>query len=223
MINLYNGDCLEVMKNIADESIDLIVTDPPYLINYCRHDKNSRFSKPIKNDDNPQLIKDYINECYRVMKKNTAMYMFTNYKTVDFFKQELEKAGFNIKNIIVWDKQRQGMGDLKTTFGYSYEFIFFVSKGQPQIRGKRISDVWRFNRVSSKLQVHQNEKPVDLLSQCIEKSSDLGAVVFDGFMGSGSTGVACKNTNRSFIGIELDRNCFDIANNRIAELFDVAI
>ena len=60
------------------------------------------------------------------MKENTAMYMFCGYKTVDFFKQKLEDAGFIIKNIIVWDKERNGMGDLKTTFGYSYEFIFFV-------------------------------------------------------------------------------------------------
>ena len=83
------------MKNMEDESVNIIVTDPPYLINYSRHDKNSRFSKPIKNDDNPQLIKEYINECYRILKNNSAMYMFTNYKTVDFFKQELEKCGFH--------------------------------------------------------------------------------------------------------------------------------
>jgi len=206
------------MKDINNESVDIIVTDPPYLINYSRHDKNSRFSKPIKNDDNPQLIKDYIKECYRIMKNNTAMYMFSNYKTVDFFKQELENANFNVKNILVWDKERNGMGDLSTTFGYSYEFIFFVSKGQPKIRGKRIPDVWKFKRVSSKNQVHQNQKPVELLEQCINKSSDEENIVFDGFMGSGSTGVACMNTNRRFIGIELDTTYCGIAKKRIQDV-----
>ena len=215
---LFNDDCLEVMKNMEDESVNIIVTDPPYLINYSRHDKNSRFSKPIKNDDNPQLIKDYIRECYRILKNNSAMYMFTNYKTVDFFKQELEKCGFNVKNIIVWDKERNGMGDLSTTFGYSYEFIFFVSKGQPKIRGKRIPDVWRFKRVSSKNQVHQNQKPVDLLEQCIEKSSDENDIVFDGFIGSGSTGVAALNLHRKFVGVELDPQYFEIAKNRIQDV-----
>lgn len=129
----------------------------------------------------------------------------------------MEKTGFNLKNIIVWDKQRNGMGDLKTTFGYSHEFILFASKGQPKIRGKRISDVWQFKRVSSKQQVHQNQKPTELLSLAITKSSDEGMIVFDGFMGSGSTGVACLNTNRNFIGIELDEGYFKIAKNRIEE------
>ena len=106
---------------------------------------------------------------------------------------------------------------MSTTFGYSYEFIIFASKGQPKIRGKRISDVWQFARVKPKEQEHQNQKPVDLLIQAIEKSSDGGAVVFDGFMGSGSCGVACINTNRNFIGIELDKGYFDIAEKRINE------
>lgn len=112
------------------------------------------------------------------------------------------------------------MGDLSTTFGYSYEFIIFASKGQPKIRGKRISDVWQFARVKPKEQIHQNQKPVDLLIQAIEKSSDEGAVVFDGFMGSGSTGVACINTNRRFIGIELDEEYFNIAKQRIDGTID---
>lgn len=218
---LYQGNCLEVMKNIADGSVDLIVTDPPYLCDYSRHDNKSRFSKKIANDENTdkneKMIRQYFKECYRIMKKDTAIYCFCNYKKIDFFKQELEKTGFNLKNIIVWDKQRNGMGDLKTTFGYSHEFILFASKGQPKIRGKRISDVWQFKRVSSKQQVHQNQKPTELLSLAITKSSDEGMIVFDGFMGSGSTGVACLNTNRNFIGIELDEGYFEIAQNRIEE------
>lgn len=218
---LYQGDCLEVMKDIEDGSVDLVVTDPPYLCDYSRHDNKSRFSKKIANDENTdkneKMIRQYFKECYRIMKKDTAIYCFCNYKKIDFFKQELEKTGFNLKNIIVWDKQRNGMGDLKTTFGYSHEFILFASKGQPKIRGRRISDVWQFKRVSSKQQVHQNQKPTELLSLAITKSSDEGMIVFDGFMGSGSTGVACLNTNRNFIGIELDEGYFEIAQNRIEE------
>lgn len=183
MIQLYNGDCLELMKNIPDGSVDLVLTDPPYLCDYSRHDSKSRFSKKIANDENnsanESMIEKYLQECYRIMKDNTAIYCFCNYKKIDFFKQQIETAGFNLKNIIIWDKQRNGMGDLSTTFGYSYEFIIFASKGQPKIRGKRISDVWQFARVKPKEQEHQNQKPVDLLIQAIEKSSDEGAVVFD--------------------------------------------
>ena len=221
MADLRLGDCLELMKNIPDGSVDLVLTDPPYLCDYSRRDVRSRFSKKIANDENNSanelMIERYMQECYRVMKDNTAIYCFCNYKKIDFFKQQIENAGFNLKNIIIWDKQRNGMGDLPTTFGYSYEFIIFASKGQPKIRGNRISDVWKFSRVKPKEQTHQNQKPIDLLKQAIEKSSDEGSVVFDGFMGSGSTGVACVNTNRNFIGIELDEGYFNIAKKRIEE------
>ena len=218
-VKMVQGDCLELMKDIPGKSVDMVLTDPPYLCDYSRHDSKSRFSKKIANDENNSanegMIESYLQECFRIMKDNTAVYCFCNYKKIDFFKQQIEKAGFNLKNIIIWDKQRNGMGDLSTTFGYSYEFIVFASKGQPKIRGKRISDVWQFARVKPKEQTHQNQKPIDLLKQAIEKSSDEGAVVFDGFMGSGSTGVACVNTNRNFIGIELDENYYHIAQDRI--------
>ena len=133
---IYNEDCLEGMKRISDGSVDLIVTDLPYLINYSRHVKGHRFENKILNDNNPELISKYIKECYRILKNNSAMYMFTSHKTVDFFKQELENTGFNVKNMIIWDKQRQGMGDTSTVFGFQYELIFFVSKGQPKLWGE---------------------------------------------------------------------------------------
>ena len=216
---LMQGNCLELMRNIPDGSVDLVLTDPPYLCDYWRHDHRNRFSNKIANDQNNSvnegMIRNYLQECYRIMKDNTAIYCFCNYKKIDFFKQQIETAGFNLKNIVIWDKQRNGMGDPSTTFGYSYEFIIFASKGQPKIRGKRISDVWQFPRVSPKDQVHQNQKPTDLLKQAIEKSSDPGSVVFDGFMGSGSTGVACMITDRKFIGIELESDYFDISRQRI--------
>ena len=224
IVRLWHGDCLELMKNIPDGSVDMVLTDPPYLCDYSRHDSKSRFSKKIANDENnsanESMIEKYLRECFRIMKDNTAIYCFCNYKKIDFFKQQIEKAGFNLKNIIIWDKQRNGMGDLSTTFGYSYEFIIFASKGQPKIRGKRISDVWQFSRVKPKEQTHQNQKPIDLLKQAIEKSSDEDAVVFDGFMGSGSCGVACVNTGRKFIGIELDEGYFNIAKKRSEEAYD---
>ena len=220
MIKLYKGDCLEVMKDISDKSIDLIVTDPPYLIKYktnYRKDKKHDFCSEIANDGNYELISNYIKECYRILKNDTAMYMFCNCDRVDYFKQELEKAGFKIKNMIIWVKNNWTAGDLKAQFGKQYEIIFLVNKGRKYFNGKRITDVWNFDRVSGNKQVHQNQKPLDLLEQCILKHSEENDIVFDGFMGSGSTGVACKHTNRRFIGIELDDNYFEIAKKRIEE------
>ena len=218
MIDLRCGDCLELMKDMPDGSIDLIVTDPPYLIKYKtnrRKNKTHDFCSEILNDDNYALISNYIKECYRILKDNTAMYMFCNCDRVDYFKQELEKTGFKIKNMIIWVKNNWTAGDLKAQFGKQYEIIFLVNKGRKYFNGKRITDVWNFDRVSGNKQVHQNQKPVDLLEQCILKHSKENDIVFDGFMGVGSTGVACLNTNRNFIGIELDEKYFNIAKERI--------
>ena len=220
-IKLYCDDCLNIMKQIENESIDLIVTDPPYLIKYKtnhRKNKNHDFCSEILNDDNEQLIIDYIRECYRILKNNTAMYMFCNCDKVDFFKQELENAGFKIKNMIIWIKNNWTAGDLKAQFGKQYEIIFLVNKGRKCFNGKRITDVWMFDRISGKKQLHQNQKPVDLLKQCILKHSDENDIIFDGFMGSGSTGVACIETGRKFIGVELDKKYFEIAKERIENL-----
>lgn len=214
---IYNEDCLEGMKRIPDNSVDLIVTDPPYLVNYKtnrRKDKSHRFNNVILNDDNEQLIIDYINECYRIMKPNTAMYMFCSSSKVDFFKQQLEKK-FKIKNMIIWVKNNHTAGDLQASFGRKYEIIFLVNKGRKKLEGKRITDVWFFDKVSGKKQIHQNEKPVDLLEQCINKHSVEGDIVFDGFIGGGSTAIACMNTNRNYIGFELDEEYYKLAKERI--------
>ena len=213
----YNCDCLELMKDIPDNSIDLVVTDPPYLVNYKtnhRKDKKHKFTNTIQNDDNKEAVSNYIKECYRIMKDNTAMYLFCNSNKVDWFKQELEKY-FKVKNIIVWVKNNWTAGDLKGAFGKQYEFIFLVNKGRKEINGKRITDVWNFDRVSGKKQLHQNEKPLELIKQCIEKHSDEGEIVFDGFAGVATTMLAAKELERNYIGCELDKEYYDLGLKRL--------
>lgn len=217
---IYNQDCIEGMKKIPDESIDLIVTDPPYLMNYKtkhRKDKHHKFCSEIEGDDDQELIKNYIKECYRIMKNDSACYMFCNSNKVDVFKRQLEKVGFNIKNMIVWVKNNWTAGDLKASYGKQYELILYVNKGRRFINGSRLTDVWEFHKVSGSKQLHQNQKPVELIKQCIEKSSDSGAIVFDGFMGSGTTAIACIDTDRHYIGYELDPEYYKVANNRILD------
>lgn len=216
---IYNEDCVAGMKNMESGSVDLVVTDPPYLVNYKtgrRKDKTHRFNKVILNDDNEQLIINYINECYRILKNNSAMYMFCSSDKVDFFKQQLEKK-FKIKNMIIWVKNNHTAGDLKGSFGRKYEIIFLVVKGKKHFNGKRLTDIWGFDKVSGKNQLHQNQKPLDLIKQCIEKHSDKGDLVFDGFAGSGTTAIACKELERNFIGFELDKGYFDIAIKRLED------
>jgi DNA modification methylase len=220
---IYNEDCLEGLKNIDSNSIDLVVTDPPYLINYktnYRKDKEHKFCKVIKNDNNPELIKDVISELYRVMKDNTAMYMFCSFDKVDFFKQELEKY-FNIKNLIIWVKNNWTAGDLECAFGKQYEMCFLVNKGKKQFNGKRITDVWGsfntkgLNRVVGEEQIHQNQKPLELIKMCIEKHSNEDDLILDPFMGSGTTAVACKELERNYIGFEIDHDYYEKSIERI--------
>lgn len=120
-----------------------------------------------------------------------------------------------MKNRIVWDKGQTTMGDLQGAFGYQYEVLMFATKGRPTIRGKRHPDVWRHMKVSQDKLMHQNQKPVALLERAIMAMSDPGDTVLDPFMGSGSTGVACLNTGRNFIGCELDEGYFDVARDRL--------
>ncbi len=213
---LYNGNCLEVMKNINDKSIDLIITDPPYLINYQsnRRKKKDRFDK-IKNDkDNYILIQEYFKECYRIMKNDTAIYCFCSWHNIDFFKREFEKY-FKLKNIIIWNKNNHGTGDLKGSYAPKYEFILFGHKGRTLLREKRISDVIDCAKIPSKKLTHPTEKPQELLGIFIKQSSDEDSIVFDGFMGTGSCGMIANKLNRKFIGVELDENYFNIAKERI--------
>ena len=214
---IYNEDCLEGMKRISDGSVDLIVTDPPYLMNYKtgrRKDKTHRFNDVILNDNNEQLIVDYIKECYRILSDDTAMYLFCSSNKVDFFKKELEKF-FSIKNMIIWVKNNHTAGDLESAFGRKYEIVFLVNKGQRKFKGERLTDIWEFPKVSTDGQLHQNQKPIELIKRCIEKHSNVGDVVFDGFMGSGTTAAAALDTNRNYIGFELDEYYFNVAEKRI--------
>lgn len=147
---IYNMDCIDGMKLIPDKSIDLIVSDPPYLISYKtnhRKDKDHKFCTEIKNDNNADLITDYMNECYRILNDNSAAYVFCSSKTVDFFKQESEKAGFTVKNIIIWVKNNWTAGDLTAQFGQQYEPCLLLNKGRKEFYGSRITDVWKCERV----------------------------------------------------------------------------
>lgn len=209
-------DCLDGMKLIADKSIDLVVTDPPYLINYRSNRRviKDKF-KYILNDTNAEeLIKSYIKECYRVLKDDTAMYMFCSWHHIELFKTEFEKY-FKLKNIIIWNKNNHGSGDLKGAYTPKHEFILYGHKGRSLFREKRIADVIECPKLNSDKMLHPTEKPIQILETFIRNSSDKNNVVYDGFLGSGTTAIACINTNRNYIGFELDTGYFNLAVDRV--------
>lgn len=210
-VKLFNGDCLELMKGIPDESIDMVLTDPPYGVAFQSGHRKIRYEK-IKGDQSLDWLDDFIEEIFRVSKNNTAHYMFCSFHRIDIFKQAIQKR-FKVKNIITWVKNNISMGDLKGNFAPKTEFIIFFQKGRRLINGRRDSNVFEFNKTRNEL--HPTQKPVDMTEYMISKFSDEGNVILDPFMGSGTTGVACVNTNRNFIGMELDEDYFKIAKERI--------
>lgn len=223
-INLYNADCLEVMKTIPDNSIDCIVTDPPYLITSRGNGGTSggMFQKKIVNkgkvfDKNDVDIEDWLEEFYRILKDKTHCYIMTNNRNIYHYLDVIDKSKFHYVKNLIWVKDNKIMGQ---TYMSQFEYVIMLRKGQhKRINNCGTSDVLVIPNKKLKNQegktIHDTEKPVELMKTLVENSTKEFDVVLDPFMGIGSTGVACKNTNRNFIGIELDEKYFNIAKNRI--------
>ena len=140
--------------------------------------------------------------------------MFCNDHKIDFFKQNIEKY-FKIKNILIWEKNNWTAGDLNGAYAKSAEFIIFATKGRHILNGKRDKDVLHFKRVPTTQLQHQNQKPLKLIKYLTLKSTKPGDTVLDPFMGSGTTAIACKQTRRKFIGMEIDPTYYRIARKRV--------
>lgn len=215
MIELKQGDCLSILKSLPDNSVDMVLTDPPYGLSYQSSrptDKTARFAK-ILNDDKPFV--EFICHLPRILKPTGCAMIFTRWDKQQVFIDELIKHGLKPKNILIWDKLVHGMGDLKRAFGSRYESIIFVANHEFRFNGKRPVDIVQCMRVNSQHLMHPNQKPTELLKTLIEYCTTENQTVLDCFMGSGSTGVACVNAQRNFIGVELDEQYFKIANERI--------
>jgi site-specific DNA-methyltransferase (adenine-specific) len=197
-----------IKKNIK---VDSIVTDPPYGMIFQSNHRKDQY-KRIENDSNLDWLDDFIKKSYILAKDNTAHYFFCSFHNIDVFKQSIQKY-FTVKNILVWEKNNHSMGDLENDFAPKVEFIIFAQKGQRKLNGKREPNIFKFNRTGNVL--HPTEKPVDLMEFLISKVTNEGDVVFDPFMGSGSTGVAAVKSDRKFIGIEIENIYFETAKKRL--------
>lgn len=125
---LMLGDCLERMKEIPDGSVDMILTDPPYGMDFQSNRRvvQQKFAK-IANDKNLDWVDSFIDECHRVMAANSAMYFFCSWHNIGYFKQAIERK-FKLKNMIVWIKNNHGSGDLKGGYALSMRLCFTHAK-----------------------------------------------------------------------------------------------
>lgn len=220
---IYLGDTLDLMATMPDESVDLIITDPPYGMAYHGNRRNEEPDKwgnvdkkfdHIKNDSGEEfedLLFAYINECNRIMKNDTAIYIFCSWHKVGFFQAILEEH-FTLKNLLVWNKNNHTVGDLYGSYAPKHELIWFCHKGRVLMQDtKRHTDVLDHDKIYKP--VHPTMKPTDMLQKFIRTSSKKDDLIFDGFMGSGSTAVAAANEGRRFIGAELEPNYHKIATD----------
>ena len=224
---VITGDCLDVLPTLAAGSVDAVVTDPPYGIGYA----SSRTTRP---DGTPRrkaasfgadvFDPRWVCELERLTKPDAMLYCFTRWDMIDKWRVAIEAAGFKMKQRLIWDKRHWKMGDL-SYYGSQIEDVLFCIKGRPAMQWpKRSGNL--FSSSSSYLPEgqynHPTQKPEIILRRFVEDSTRPGDLILDPFCGSGTTGVACIQTGRNFIGIELDPGYADIARARIAKAAEQA-
>jgi|SRR5690606_7192158 len=211
-IKLIHGDCVKLNEEIPNESIDLIVTDPPYGMNFQSGYRKVKHEK-IANDNDLSWLYKWFHKIFKLLKNDTHAYVFCSFHHIDKFKIAATDAGFVLKNILIWHKNNTGMGDLYGDYAPQYEFILFLTKGNRKLNGRRDSNIIKCPRTGN--DNHPTEKPVNLIQFLISKSSSAGDTVLDNFFGSGSCAIACHNLGRNFIGHEIDEKRYLSAKKRV--------
>lgn len=219
---IAKGDCLQKLEGVTDNSVDLIVTDPPYNISKDNRLKSmGRSGIDFGEWDHDADLTSWIKEGARVLKPGGGMVIFNSWLNLRSIANACEDNGLTVKDVLRWEKNNPMPRNRDRRYIVDYEFALWVVK-----KGK-----WTFNRQDEKYQrpkfvypvpngkkrVHPTQKPVELMEELIKIHSNENDIVLDPFMGSGSTGVAALNLGRKFIGIELDDKYFDIAKSRLEE------
>ena len=208
---IINDDCMNILKQLPDKCIDLVLTDPPYGISFRSNHRKEKYEH-IEQDNDLDWLEDWCREINRIKKDNAHIYIFCSWHKVDLFKSCVEKF-FPVKNILVWEKNNTGMGDLINDYAPQYEFILFCNPNNKKINGNRDSNVLKFARTQNSL--HPTEKPVSLFSYLVNKSSNENDLVLDCFSGSGTTAISCSELNRRFICIEKDKQHYETSVRRL--------
>ena len=222
-MQLFNDDCLKVLPTIPDNSIDLIVTDPPYKMT-PRGNTGTTGGMLLKDinkkgkvfDNNEINISEWLPECFRILKESSHIYVMTNHINLYEYLNTIKDTGFHFVKSLIWNKRNKIMSPYYMS---QFEYILFCRKGSAKkINNCGTSDIIDIPNKKQKKDgknLHDTEKPIELMQILIENSSIENDTILDPFMGIGSTALACKNANRKFIGIEIDNKYFDIAKQRI--------
>jgi DNA modification methylase len=203
--DVIRGDCIDVMRAMPWASVDFILTDPPYLVNY-----RDRSGRRVTNDDNDAWLKPAFRQMYRVLRPDSLCVSFYGWNKVDTFMAAWREAGFDIVGHIVFRKRYSSRSRF---LSYRHESAYLLAKGRPPLPASPVPDVldWEY----SGNQLHPTQKPVQPLKTLIGAFTKPGDKVLDPFCGSGSTLVAAQELDRRFIGIELDEQHHRTATDRL--------
>ncbi len=204
-IDLYNIDCMSMLPEMDDNSVDVVLTDPPYGMEYLsNHYKDGNPFSPIVGDD--EFPAHLIPEFKRVARK--AVFVFCRWDNL--IESHLEKP----KSFIVWVKNNWTAGDLQHEFGRMWEGILFYPCEEHEFN-KRPADVIHCDKVPPSQLLHPTQKPVPLLEHLIRTNTKKGDLVLDPFAGSASTAIACIRSGRDFTGMEIEEDYYNTAKERI--------
>jgi site-specific DNA-methyltransferase (adenine-specific) len=219
LFELSNQDALTWLRVQPAESVDLLITDPPYeslekhravgTTTRLKHSKSSSndWFQVFPNEKFPELFE----QVFRVLKPDTHFYLYCDAETMFVAKPEAEKAGFRFWKPLVWDKRTIGMG---YHYRARYEFILFFEKGKRKLNDLGIADVISVPRIH---RGYPAEKPAAVSEVLIGQSSVPGEVIADPFMGSGSVGVAAVRLGRRFIGNDVNPDAVRLSERRLLE------
>ncbi len=202
---ILNADCVKAMQTLPAASVDFILTDPPYLINY-----KSRDGRTVPNDDNDKWLLPAFCQMYRVLTRNSFCVSFYGWKNADLFLTAYRTAGFRVIGHLAFPKRyTSNKGYLRG----QHECAHLLAKGYPKEPAYTIGDVIDWTYSGNKL--HPTQKPLSVLLPLIETFSAPGSLVLDPFCGSASTLLAAKSLGRNYLGIELDTKYHAIASRRL--------
>jgi len=203
LMSLYEGDCLRVLPTLQPGSVDAVITDPPYGIDYQsnRRTATEQLAK-IKNDARPFVW--WLHGAAAALKEGGCLVCFCRWDTADTFRQCIELTGLSVKQQLVWDRGVHGMGDLKGSPAPRHDIIWFAAKGRFILPGKRPTSMYSHMRLSGGNLTHPNEKPVSLMKALVEDYTAVGQTVLDPFGGSGATAKAAANRNCVLVEMDAD-------------------
>ena len=217
---VYLGDCVQVLSSMADGSVDLVVTDPPYFLPAQHYATRKKFPRSLSDLSMLEFFyAEVFKQLARVLKPSGSIYMFCDGQSYPVF----FSLGYRMaksQRPIIWDKQVAING---YAWRHQYEMIYYAEMDETPAIPTGDGDIIRYRAVAVDDRDHPAEKPVGLLRKLIDKSTQPGQKVLDPFTGSGSCGEACAEIGRYFIGIEREKDYYDLAKERIENAYRTKI